>query len=85
MKSECVTSDQLYESVFTYEPNNKFWWASKSPKCGPKIFFEYCYHLNLVDIIVVYHNMQNELRLICKSLENEFGDKNDLEISLNWA
>ena len=29
--------------------------------------------------------MQNEKRLTTNNGENEFGDKNDLETSLNWA
>ena len=32
------------------------------------------------DIIVVYHDMQNEKRQISRSLETEFGDKNNLGI-----
>ena len=42
-------------------------------------------YLNLQDIIVVYHNMQNEEILMSRSQENEFGDKNNLETSLNGA
>ena len=42
-------------------------------------------YLNLLDIIVFYHNMQNEEILMRSSRENEFGDKNNLETSLNWA
>ena len=37
------------------------------------------------EIIVVYQNMQNEKILMSNSRENEFGDKNNLETSLNWA
>ena len=57
----------------------------KSPKYGLKNFFNNWYHLNLLDIIVVYHNMQYEKILMSSSRENEFGDKNNLETSLNWA
>ena len=62
MKSGCVTSDQLYESMSNSQLKIKFW-----DKFGPKKalnvdlnFFGYRYHLNMLDIIVVYHNMQNE-------------------------
>ena len=59
--------------------------VQKCPNCGPKFFFDSWYHLNLLDNIVVYHDMQNEKRLTTNNGENEFGDKNDLETSLNWA
>ena len=43
------------------------------------------YYLNLLDIMVVYHSMQNEEILMRSSRENEFGDKNNLETSLDRA
>ena len=36
-------------------------------------------------MIVIYHNMQNEIIQMNSSRENEFGDKNNLETSLNGA
>ena len=41
--------------------------------------------MNLLDIIAVNHNMQIERILMSSSRENEFGDKNNLETSLNRA
>ena len=88
MKSGCLTSDQLYESMSNYQLKIKFW-AKFGPKkalnLGLNFFFRLLYHLNMLDIIVVYHNMQNEEILMSTSRENEFGDKNNLEISLNGA
>ena len=70
-------------------------YASKTTfltKFGPKKalngglnFFDSWYYPNLLDIIVVYHNMQNEEILMSNSQENDFGDKNNLETSLNGA
>ena len=46
-------------------------------------------NLNLLDIIVVYRNMQYQKKIMSISRENEFGDKNNLETSpkmaLFWA
>ena len=39
---------------------------------------------NLLDNLVVYHNIPNEKRLTSNSPKNEFGDKNNLDISLSW-
>ena len=50
-----------------------------------KIFFDDWNHQYQLEIIVVYHYMQNKKKLTSKSQENEFGDKNNLETSLNWA
>ena len=44
-----------------------------------KIFFDDWNHQYQLEIIVVYHYMQNKKKLTSKSQENEFGDKNNLE------
>ena len=49
------------------------------------IFFDSWNHVDLLDVIAVYHNMQNQTNLMIQTWENEFGDKNNLEKSLNWA
>ena len=87
MKSECVTSDKLYQSMSSYKSNTKFWtkFGPKKPSKGAKNFFDSWYYLNLLDIMVVYHSMQNEEILMSSSWENKFGDKNNLETSLNRA
>ena len=87
MKSECVTSDKLYQSMSSYKSKTNFWTklGPKKPSKGAKNFFDSWYYLNLLDIIVVFHNMQNEKILMSSSRENEFGDKNNLETSLNRA
>ena len=58
----CDIRQIVWVNMSSYEPNTKFW-----TKFGPKKaqnFFKSWYHLNLVNIIVVYHNMQNEKRRI---------------------
>ena len=75
--SRCLASSQIPN----FGPNLDL----KSPKYGLRKFFNNWYHLNLLDIIAVYHNMQYEKILMSSSWENEFGDKNNLETSLNWA
>ena len=64
MKSECVTSDKLYQSMSSYASKTTFW-----TKFGPKKALNggLNFFLNLLDIIVVYHNMQNEEILMSSS------------------
>ena len=38
-----------------------------------------------LDINLVSHNMQYQKKLMSKSRENEFGDKNNLETGPKWA
>ena len=75
--SRCLASSQIP----IFGPNL----GPKSSKYGLKNFFNNWYYLNLLDIIVVYHNMQYKKILMSSSRKNEFGDKNNLETSLNWA
>ena len=71
----------------SYKSKTKFWtkFGPKKPSKGAKIFFDSWYYLNLLDIIAVNHNMQNERILMSSGRENKFGDKNNLETSLNRA
>ena len=85
MKSKCVTSDKLYQSISSYELITKFWTKFRPKKARGLFFFDSWDYLNLLDIMVVYHSMQNEEILMSSSRENEFGDKNNLETSLNGA
>ena len=85
MKSECVTSDKLYRSMSSYDSKITFWtkFGPKKALNGGLIFFYSLYYPNRLDIIVVYHNMQNEEILMSSSRENEFGDEN--KYNLKWT
>ena len=48
----------------------------------PQYFLDCWHHLNLLNTIAVYQNMQYQKKLISKSQENEFGDQSNLENSL---
>ena len=50
-----------------------------------EIFFDYLDHNHLLDIMHVYHHLQNEQKLMMQSQENEFGNKNNLETGPKWA
>ena len=52
---------------------------------GTENFFNDWNHQYQLNIIVVYHNMQNKKKLTSKSQDNEFGDKNNLETGPKWA
>ena len=51
---------------------------------GFKIFFDDWNHQYQLEIIAVYHNVQNEKQHMSKSRDIEFGDKDDLETGLKW-
>ena len=51
---------------------------------GLKNFFDDWNHQYQLEIIAVYHNVQNEKKHMSKSRDNEFGDKNNLETGLKW-
>ena len=80
-QTNCISRCRAISRKPNFGPNS----GLKSHKRGPKNFFDSWYYLNLLDIIVVYHNMQNKEILMSSSQENEFGDKNYLETSLNGA
>ena len=40
-----------------------------------KLFFEHWNHEYQLENVVVYHNEQNQFKLLSESRENEFGDK----------
>ena len=42
----------------------------KWPKFGPEIFFQPQNHKYLLDIMLVYHNMQNQQNILKKMAEN---------------
>ena len=43
----------------------------KWPKFGPEIFFQPQDHQYLIDIMPVYHNMQNQTNLMIQTPEND--------------
>ena len=83
-KSELTNNWEDSMSLYQSKTISDQIWSKNAPIVGLKFFFDSWYHLNLLNI-VVYHDMQNEKRLTTNNGENEFGDKNDLETSLNWA
>ena len=87
MESKCELTNNWEDSMSLYQSKtiSDQIWSKNAPIVGLNFFFDSWYHLNLLDNIVVYHDMQNEKRLTTNNGENEFGDKNDLETSLNWA
>ena len=50
-----------------------------------KKFFNDWNHQYQLEIIAVYHNVQNEKKHMSKSRDIEFGDKNNLETGPKWA
>ena len=52
---------------------------------GLKKFFDDWNHQYQLEIIAVYHNVQNEKKHMSKSRDIEFGDKNNLETGPKWA
>ena len=44
--------------------------SPKTALFGPNIFFDCWHHMNLLDIIVFYHNMQNQEKLMIKTREH---------------
>ena len=52
---------------------------------GLKNFFDDWNHQYQLEIIAVYHNVQNEKKHMSKSRDIEFGDKNNLETGPKWA
>ena len=70
----------------------RIFWQNLSlsgPFLDQNILFDSSQHMNLLDIIAFYHNMQYQKKIMGKSRENEFGDKKNLETSpkmaLFWA
>ena len=52
---------------------------------GLKKFFDDWNHQYQLEIIAVYHNVQNKKKHMSKSRDIEFGDKNNLETGPKWA
>ena len=52
---------------------------------GPEKFFDDWNHQYQLEIIAVYHNVQNEKKHMSTSRDIEFGDKNNLETGLKWG
>ena len=52
---------------------------------GLKNFFNDWNQQYQLEIIAVYHNVQNKKKHMSKSRDIEFGDKNNLETGPKWA